>query len=331
MYMSQFNYSKICEDIFKTLPDRQKEILQRRFGILTGERETLDSIGKDFNLTRERIRQIEKESFAKMEREKEKRELKKVFFYFEKYLKENGGLKREDVLLGDLGGDKFNKHIYFLLTFADDFFRIPEDNEFYSFWTAEKEVTPKIEGILKSILKKFQEINKLLSEDEILKKAKQDPGIIHSLLEIAKKIEQEQGGNCYGLTDWPEIRPKGVKDRAYLVFKKEQKPLHFVDIASLIDEKAHAQTVHNELIKDERFVLVGRGTYALREWGYEPGTVHEIIFKVLEKEKNPVSKEQLLKKVQKQRLVKDNTILLNLSNKKYFLKDENGNYSLKSF
>jgi len=329
--MTQFNYSKICEDIFKTLPLRQKEILERRFGILTGEKETLDSIGKDFNLTRERIRQIEKESFAKMEKEKEKRELKNVFFYFEKYLKENGGLRREDVLLNDLGGDKFNKHIYFLLTFADDFFRISEDDKFYSFWTIQKETLTKIESILKTILKKFEEINKLLSEDEILKKAKSEPEILHSLLEIAKKIERDKENNYYGLTDWPEIRPKGVKDRAYLIFKKEQKPLHFIDIAELIGNKAHAQTVHNELIKDERFVLVGRGTYALREWGYEPGTVQEIISKILEKEKNPISKEQLLKKVQKQRLVKENTILLNLSNGKHFLKDENGNYSLKNF
>ena len=328
--MSQFNYSKICEDIFSTLPDRQKEILQRRFGILTGEKETLDSIGKDFHLTRERVRQIEKESFAKMEKEKEKRELKKVFFYFEKYLKENGGLKREDVLLNDLGGNEFNKHIYFLLTFADDLFRVSEGDKFYSFWTVEKGITAKIENILKSILKKFEEINKLLSEDEILEKAKQEPQILHSLLEIAKKIEQDKENKYYGLTDWPEIRPKGVKDKAYLIFKKEQRPLHFIDIADLIDNNAHAQTVHNELIKDERFVLVGRGTYALREWGYEPGTVREIISKILKEEKTPVSKEQLLKKVQKQRLVKDNTILLNLSNREYFLKDENGNYSLKS-
>jgi len=329
--MPQLDYSKICEDIFNVLPVRQKEILERRFGIITGEKETLDSIGKDFKLTRERIRQIEKESFAKMEKEKEKRELKKVFFYFEKYLKENGGLKREDILLNDLGGDEFNRHIYFLLTFADDFFRVSEDDEFYSFWTTEKGVTAKIGNILKSILKKFEEINKLLSEDEILEKAKQEPEILRSLLEVAKKIEQDKENNYYGLTDWPEIRPKGVKDRAYLIFKKEEKPLHFTDIAELINNKAHAQTVHNELIKDDRFVLVGRGIYALKEWGYENGTVKEVIFEVLKKAKNPISKQELLKKVQNQRLVKENTILLNLSNGEYFIKDENGNYSLKDF
>jgi len=329
--MTQFNYSKICEDIFNILPVRQKEILERRFGIITGKKETLDSIGKDFHLTRERIRQIEKESFAKMEKEKEKRELKKVFFYFEKYLKENGGLRREDVLLNDLGRDKFNKHIYFLLTFADDFFRVSEDDKFYSFWTVEKESTAKIENILKSILKKFEEINKLLSEDEILKKSKQEPRILHSLLEVAKEIEHSKENDYYGLTDWPEIKPKGVKDKAYLVFKREKEPLHFTDIAKLIDNEAHAQTVHNELIKDDRFVLVGRGIYALKEWGYENGTVKEVILKVLEKTKKPISKEELLKKVQNQRLVKENTILLNLSNGEYFIKDKNGNYSLKDF
>jgi hypothetical protein len=329
--MPQFNYSKICEDIFNILPVRQKEILERRFGIITGKKETLDSIGKDFNLTRERIRQIERESFAKMEKEKEKRELKKVFFYFENYLKENGGLKREDLLLDGLGGDKFNKHIYFLLTFANDFFRVSEDDKFYSFWTVGKEDIAKIENILKSILKKFEEIHKLLSEDEILKKAKQEPRILHSLLEVAKEIEQDKENNYYGLINWPEIKPKGVKDKAYLVFKREKEPLHFTNIAKLINNEAHAQTVHNELIKDDRFVLIGRGIYALKEWGYENGTVKEVISKVLEEAKNPMSKEELLKKVQNQRLVKENTILLNLSNGEYFIKDKNGNYSLKDF
>lgn len=45
--------------IFNTLPPREREIMIRRFGILTGESETLEEIGKDFNLTRERIRQLE--------------------------------------------------------------------------------------------------------------------------------------------------------------------------------------------------------------------------------------------------------------------------------
>ena len=90
---------------------------------------------------------------------------------------------------------------------------------------------------------------------------------------------------------------------------------------------AQAQTVHNELIKDPRFILVGRGTYALKEWGYQSGTVKEVIGQLL-KENGPLTKEEILKKVLETRLVKPNTILINLQNRQYFSRDKNNKYSL---
>ena len=119
-----------------------------------------------------------------------------------------------------------------------------------------------------------------------------------------------------------------MKDKAYLVFKKENKPLHFTEVASLIDS-ALPQTVHNELIKDSRFVLVGRGIYALKEWGYERGYVKDVIFKVLKSAQKPLDREEILEKVLEQRIVKKNTVLLNLSNKNYFLRTSEGNYTIK--
>ena len=121
-----------------------------------------------------------------------------------------------------------------------------------------------------------------------------------------------------------------------MVFKKEQKPLHFRRIAELIDglgynlvdRKAHPQTVHNELIKDPRFVLVGRGTYALAEWGYFPGTIKDVITKVL-KEKEALHQDDVVKEVLSQRLVARNTILINLNNKKYFYRNAEGKYYLR--
>jgi hypothetical protein len=148
-----------------------------------------------------------------------------------------------------------------------------------------------------------------------------------SYLEISKNIQRNSEG-LFGLREWPEINPRGVKDKAYLVFKKQNKPLHFTQVASLIGQ-ALPQTVHNELIKDPRFVLVGRGTYALKEWGYEPGRVREVIFKILSKEKKPLTKKEILAKVLKQRLVKETTVLLNLSNKEYFLKNPQGKYQIR--
>jgi hypothetical protein len=328
--MLQFNYSKICQDIFSPLAPRQKEVLERRFGLSNGQRETLDSIGQNLGLTRERIRQIENEAFSKLEKEKEKKELERIFLHFKRYFERSGGFRKEDILLEDLGGEDFNRHVYFLLTLADDFWRISETDKFYTFWTIEKDSQSKIETLLDSLFEKFYKANKLFSEKDLFGKQEKEPQSLHTLLEIAKRIEQGQQGQ-FGLTDWPEIKPRGIKDKAYLVFKEEKNPLHFTKVAIFIGKETHPQTVHNELIRDPRFVLVGRGIYALKEWGYETGTVQDIILKVLKQERKPISKEKLLKKVQKQRLVKENTILLNLANGKYFSRDQKGRYILKNF
>jgi hypothetical protein len=131
------------------------------------------------------------------------------------------------------------------------------------------------------------------------------------------------------LKEWPEINPRVIKDKAFLVFKKENKPLHFSQVAQLIGTNALVQTVHNELIRDQRFVLVGRGIYALADWGYKPGTVKEVISGILAQSGDPLSKDEILKKVSEQRIVKANTVLLNLSNKQRFLRNSQGKYLLR--
>ncbi len=130
------------------------------------------------------------------------------------------------------------------------------------------------------------------------------------------------------MKDWPEINPRNIKDKAYLVFKKEKRPLHFREVANLIGPDALPQTVHNELIKDQRFVLVGRGLYALKEWGYEEGDVKDVISKILRKVKKPLSKKEILSRVLKQRMVKENTVLINLQNRKHFIRKDDGRYQL---
>jgi DNA-directed RNA polymerase delta subunit len=159
---------------------------------------------------------------------------------------------------------------------------------------------------------------------------------VASYLEISKNVQANKEGKI-GLIHWPEIKPRGVKDRAFLTFKKHGKPLHFTDVAKMIDKleynqpnkKTYAQTVHNELIKDSRFVLVGRGTYALQEWGYTPGTIKEVITKVLAGSNQPMHKDDVVEKVLEQRMVAKNTVLMNLNNKNSFDKDEKGNYFIR--
>lgn len=163
------------------------------------------------------------------------------------------------------------------------------------------------------------------------------PEALQSFLEISKQIKAGVDGR-YGLRDWSEINPRGVKDKAYLIFKQEKRPLHFTEVTKLINsselgkmlgQKALTQTVHNELIKDPRFVLVGRGLYALGEWGYQPGQVKDVISTILKESDKPLTREQILEKVLKQRVVKANTIFLNLNNKHLFLKNPDGKYQIR--
>jgi hypothetical protein len=186
----------------------------------------------------------------------------------------------------------------------------------------------------------MQKIGSPVSRQEFYSQISSKHGISESAtfsyLEVSKRIQENNEGKL-GLIDWPEIKPRGVRDRAFLAFKKHQKPLHFTEVAKMIDKlefgapnkKTYPQTVHNELIKDARFVLVGRGTYALAEWGYTPGTIKDVITKVLSEKSEPMHKDDIVREVLSQRLVAKNTVLMNLNNKKNFEKDLEDKYFLR--
>jgi len=382
--MTKINYIQICSKILKTLSPRQKEVILRRFALSAlafpgkggAKRETLESIGKDLGITRERVRQIERDGFLRLKPEIKK--YQKIFNYFKDCLKKTGNLRKEESLLLELAGRRLQSEedkssslsteasaevekkessstspslressmneVYFLLTLGEDFERFGETKDFYSLWTIDQKSWNLAQKIINAAYEKFKKVGKPLKLEELVKSKFLSPEIltsytelpkgtkgekrfISSILEISKKI-QRNAENFWGLKDWPEINPKRIKDKAYLVFKKEQKPLHFTQVANLIG-LALPQTVHNELIKDSKFVLVGRGIYALKEWGYEEGVVKDVILNILKTAGRPLKKEEILEKTLKQRLVKENTVLLNLSNKKYFLRNSEGLYTIR--
>jgi hypothetical protein len=156
---------------------------------------------------------------------------------------------------------------------------------------------------------------------------------IYSVLRAIRDIERNNFGS-WGPADWPEIRPRTITDKIYLVLKQADQPLHFREIANRInqffaDKPANAATVHNELILDDRYVLVGRGIYALKESGYQAGRVVDIVARILKQARHSLSKDDILDKVLAQRLVKKTTISLILSNKQLFQRLPDGTYSLQ--
>ncbi len=341
--MEKVNYKQIYQKLTKGLGQKTKDIFDRRFGVGapsgSGEPETLEAIGQTLGITRERVRQIEEVGFNFV-RKQSKELLDNVFSEFNLYFKNKGGVKKEDIILEELGGKNQKPYVLFLLTLGDQFFRVCEKKDFYYFWSTIPDAQNKVKETLNSLVSDMQKIGKPVSKKEFYAALSPKLGfseeVLASYLEVSKKIQKNKEGKL-GLIEWPEIKPRGVKDKAFLVFKKHQKPLHFTKVAELIDKleynlpnkKTYPQTVHNELIKDSRFVLVGRGTYALAEWGYVPGTIKDIITKVLKEKKEPTCRDDIVKEVLLQRLVAKNTVLMNLNNKKHFAKDSNDRYFLR--
>jgi len=320
------NLQKICQDSLKGLPQRTANVIERRFGLKTGQRETLEAIGQSYQITRERVRQIESEGFSKIKPIIDGN--KDIFDNFKKTIVSFGNLKKEKELLDILGEGKYQNQVYFLLSNSKDFQRIPEDNLFYAFWTIDKNSFVDAKKLIDLIIARFNKERKILSLEELLNSQKEPKEIFESYIEISKEIQKNPEGR-YGLKNWLEINPKGIKDKAYLVLRKNEKPLHFTKIASLIEElpfpnirKVHTATVHNELIKDNRFVLVGRGLYGLKEWGYEPGVVKDIIFNSLKEAKKTLKKKKILGKGLGKPFVKKKSLVLKLQKKKYFGQEE---------
>jgi len=155
--------------------------------------------------------------------------------------------------------------------------------------------------------------------------------LIISCLKTDKRARNVEGK--WGLMEWRHVNPRSIRDKAIIVLEKAKKPLHFVEIANRIAETGFdkkmvtVQAVHNELIRYDQFVLVGRGLYALSIWGYEPGTVSDVIEKLLEKN-GAMPKKKIVEMVLKQRKVKIGTISLNLQKNPHFIRVGRAVYDL---
>lgn len=341
--LKQINYQKICGSLLKGLPERATEVIVRRFGLKSGQNETLEAIGETYGITRERVRQIEREGLSKIK--SKMGEYKDVLDYFRKTLDSFGGVRKESSLVSLLGKEKNYSHILFLMSLSGDIVKYPQDKEYHDFWARGEKLESSAKQIVLHAIDSLNKEKKPVPFDRIFETEKgnvssvlgkkADRKTVESFVEISKTIQKNSAGS-YGLKNWVEINPKGIKDRAYLVLKSVGKALHFSEVAKAIEshfsnlnKKAHVATVHNELIKDPRFVLVGRGLYALKEWGYEPGVVREIIIKVMKENNKPMHKDDIITAVLKQRMVKENTVFLNLQNKNYFQRDDSGKYLVR--
>ncbi len=339
MAIIKFKPKQVVKKLLSVLPERGAKVLVSRYGLGKDVKKmTLDAIGKNYGITRERVRQIENYALANIRKSSIYKNEKATFTEIEELIHSLGGMVVEEDFLAHVSNDKsLQNHINFLLVLGDSFKKKKEDDEFKHRWHVNEELSKQVEESLRKLYAKIA-VDDLLPESEMVSKFLEhlkdvsekykNQEILKRWLSLSKKIGKNAIGE-WGVSHSPNINTKGMRDYAFLVIRKHGSPIHFKEVAKQISQvfrkKAHVATTHNELIKDPRFVLVGRGLYALAEWGYMSGVVKDVIKKVIDKN-GPMTKEGIIDKVLKERYVKDNTIVVNLQNQKYFKKDKDGKY-----
>lgn len=341
MAPTDFKPKQTVKKLLAVLPERARDVIIQRYGLgKNTTRMTLDSIGKIYGITRERVRQIENYALVNIRKSDVYKSEKATFAHIEEQLHTLGGIVLEEDFLVHMSKDvSVQNHVNFLLTLHESFKRRKEDDNFAHRWHVSDELAQKVEDSLHKLYENLAD-DDLLQESEVIQaflehledvsEKYKNQEILKRWLSISKKIGKNALGE-WGVSTSSNIKTKGMRDYAFLVIRKHGSPIHFREVAKNIEKifkkKAHVATTHNELIKDPRFVLVGRGLYALKEWGYASGVVRDVIREIIVKN-GPLTKEQIIEKVLKERYVKENTIMVNLQNQKYFKKDSEGKYSV---
>ena len=320
---------QLINRILVGLSDRQKDILESRYGLINPQTLTLQSIGERYGITREGIRRIEAQALEIVAKNAAAADFRDFIKLVSDHLRRLGGVRKEDDLANDVklliqdsgSANLLPNHLKFLLEVSQSVFYHTEDKGFYGHWYLTKDIRQKAVkfiNLMEKALKAGAEVDANL---RTLNAA--------NYLSISKKFAVNSYGD-FGLRESKEIMPKSARDWAYLVLKRESRPIHYSELALLVNKfskkQSHPQTIHNELIKDDNFVLIGKGTYGLKEHGYLPGTAREVIVRLLKKN-GPLKSQEVVKLVLQERFFKENTVLINLQNKEQFKRLEDGRYT----
>ena len=338
---NQIDIEKSVKEILETIErEREREIISRRFGLFD-RKETLEQIGELLGITRERVRQLEKAVIQKLKantKEGKLPRINKLQPVIKETINDRGGIARVSELSAYLTEKNTRidqSQISFIAELCPELVVIEENDHFYHAVGVraihdEAKIKEQVEVIIATIKK----IGHQTPIEKVSKEAGIELGVqqTRALASTSKLLATLNGQ--WGLIKWPTVNPKNIRDKIYVILKEGGNPMHFNEIAAEIKKSdfkrkdVTTQAIHNELIKDKRFVLIGRGIYALKEWGYEKGTVADIITEVLKKAEAPLHRDEIIKQVLKSRFVKETTILLNLQGKSQFKRVAKATYGL---
>lgn len=339
--MTQKSLEDYVKAILATIErEREREIVSRRYGLFE-RKETLEQIGELLGITRERVRQLEKAVMSKLCAAGASGELAAVSEAEQAIvtdLTENGQVARVSDLVNRLTGGEGSKldqsRIAFLAELSPNLSVIADNDHFYQSVAITKvHDDKKVQSLVEKVIEAIKNLGKPQAIENIAEAVgDKDTKHVAALASTSRHLATLNGQ--WGLIKWPTVNPKNIRDKIYVILQQNGKHMHFNEIAAAIKDSdfkrkdVTTQAIHNELIKDKRFVLIGRGIYALKEWGYKKGTVADIITEVLKAAGEPLHRDEIVKRVLKSRYVKETTILLNLQGKNQFQRVAKATYTL---
>lgn len=337
---------ELIQHLLVVLSDKEKYIIENRFALEKDKKQTLEQIGQHFGVTRERVRQIERGALRKLERNAQNTNIRILTEFAKAILEKEGGIVKDKYfkemlvkILPNVSEDDLHE-LHLALVLESNIHFKGNTLKYDPHWHLSSMRPELIKQTAQASIKALSKAKRVLSFKELTGKVNTKIGqelnenTLTHILRLTKACKFTEEGA--GLYSWRHIHPRTLRDKIQFVLQREKRPMHFDKIAKMIreasfdDKQVNIQAVHNELIRNDNFVLIGRGIYALEEWGYKSGTVADVIEDILS-DGTPRSREEITKAVLKRRHVKTITIYLNLKNKAQFSRVGRDQYTLSKF
>ena len=338
---------EVVSQLLRLLSPKERLVIERRYNLDHTRRATLEEIVKHFKVTRERIRQIEKSALQKLRRNVFTTPLSSLYTIATEVIVEHGGVMQQELFFNDLvqkimnGGTADVDSLSLAFELDSAYVVVGNTIKLHPYIRLQHISDEAIGEVCETATRMLEEKGDVAPKQEFVRevfgvyqaKSNVSPAFIESVLHLDKNIKVLPEG--YGLFSWRHIHPRTLRDKIFFILRTSSKPLHFVDIANKIIEmrfdtkRVNLQAVHNELIRCGDFVLIGRGIYALKEWGYQSGTVMDVIESIL-RQHGEMEQEDIVKSVLERRQVKRITILLALKNNSKFVRIGRKRYKLAS-
>lgn len=342
----QLELSKLIKNLLIVLSDKERYIISSRFALAKQEKHTLEEIGQHFGLTRERVRQIEQVALKKLERSARNTNVRILTEFAKALLEKEGGIMTDSnfnakllAILPNISPSEL-QDLHLALNLDPEIQFHSNTLKLHPYWSLTGVQNKNLQQVLERGHKILSQSKQLISMSKLCLKINEKLKTNYKAHEVDHIMQIDKAckkvGDSIGLYSWRHIHPRTLHDKIHFVLSHEKRPLHFEKIAQYITQNnfdsktVNTQAVHNELIRNGEFILIGRGIYALKEWGYKPGTVSEVIERILS-DGIPRSREEITKAVLEQRHVKTITIQLNLKSKEQFARIGRDKYTLSKF